>query len=50
MALRRDFISMFQAYKESVSQIELYSLLGSGLPGYEYRKTAHTLDSIYTSI
>ena len=31
-----------------MSQSELYSPLGSGLPEYEYRKTAHTLDGIYT--
>ena len=34
--------------QRSVSQSELYSPLGSGLPEYEYRKTAHTLDGIYT--
>ena len=36
--------------KRSVSQLVLYSSLGSGLPAYEHRKTAHTQDSIYTSV
>jgi len=34
--------------QRSVSQLVLYSPFGSGLPEYEYRKTAHTQDSIYT--
>ena len=33
-----------------MSQLVLYSPFGSGLPEYEYRKKAHTLDGIYTSV
>ena len=46
----RQIIVPGQTYKESVSQLVLYSPLGSGLPAYEHRKQLTPLNDIYNCV